>query len=774
MTAQTMLTPELHPDDLADLRRSGLSDQTIISMGCFSVEANAIRDRTGVDRLKVPGYGIPYLGLFDQTGQPYVRWRLREPIGKMRYTSGAGDDAQLYVPPALAALPESDLLIVTEGEKKAAKAVQEGLHCVAIQGVWNWCDSGYRAVEKLEGEGVSEDTEPLSTLMQMARGYRRVLVLGDSDLVVNHQARRGFELLAKSLALRGIRAALAFCPPAVADSSDGKAVKKQGLDDWLVADRSRAVRNILPLFYAAEVARDGIGDTYNALAFAEIATGQLAYSQGIWRYWNGSIWVTDDCGTRRSLVPKLAGIYRGKEDSLHSLLRKVTAPFAPMSNSNRPVEIDKWSAPVLIAIEELNDAARKIGNLRGIDAALALAQSQLRVPDDIWNRDPHLLAVKNGVVDLRTSAVIPFSADQWITRCAGASYEPSAASDLFREFLEQVQPDPEMRDYLQRLAGYCATGLANEQKFYSFVGGGANGKSSYIGLLMDVFGDYAVKGPLSLLAEQSPDKPRNDLAALQGARMVSISETPENLRLDEATVKAVTGQDVISARFLHREFFQFRPCFTPILDTNHHPQPRDPGEGIWRRLVVVPWTVMIPEAERDQHLRERLLKELPGILAWVIEGARLYLASGLPKLATLTGVTQSLRDSCDDLGRWMEAHIVQGPQFREQSSVLYRSFCLWNENEGNVYKISQRTFTQRLADRGFAAEKQHGKMFWPGLRIRQESDRFDALDDLMDIHTHSAVMPPSPVATTVIPTVVIKRIISKAELKLMPGGSCIV
>ena len=104
--------------------------------------------------------------------------------------------------------------------------------------------------------------------------------------------------------------------------------------------------------------------------------------------------------------------------------------------------------------------------------------------------------------------------------------------------------------------------------------------------------------------------------------------------------------------------------------------------------------------------------------------------------------------------------------------MLYRSCCFWNENEGNVYKISQRTFSRRLSDRGFATEKQHGNMFWPGLRLRQESDRFNDLDDPMD--AYSSAMPPAPVAMTVIPAVVVKRIISKAELKLMPGGSCIV
>src|ERR1039457_4574963 len=140
MSASIEQMLELHSSDLADLRRSGLSDATIASMGCCSAEAKIIRMRTGLDNLTSAGYCIPYAGITDQTGAPYLRWRLREPSEEMRYASGRGDDAQLYIPPALAALPPTDLLVVTEGEKKAAKAVQEGIHCVGIQGVWSWCD----------------------------------------------------------------------------------------------------------------------------------------------------------------------------------------------------------------------------------------------------------------------------------------------------------------------------------------------------------------------------------------------------------------------------------------------------------------------------------------------------------------------------------------------------------------------------------------------------------------------------------------------------------
>src|ERR1700722_19979746 len=115
MSAPAKLMSRLHTDDLADLRRSGLSDETIASMGCFSADADTIRSRTGVSKVDSTGYGIPYDGIVDQTGEVYVRWRLRQPLDKMRYVGGRGDDAQLYIPPGVDELPVADLLVVTEG-----------------------------------------------------------------------------------------------------------------------------------------------------------------------------------------------------------------------------------------------------------------------------------------------------------------------------------------------------------------------------------------------------------------------------------------------------------------------------------------------------------------------------------------------------------------------------------------------------------------------------------------------------------------------------------
>ena len=441
----------------------------------------------------------------------------------MRYLSGRGDDPQVYVPPGFAELPVGDLLVITEGEKKSAKAVQEGIPCVGIQGVWSAFDPGLRAAEKLRGKPASEETPPIAALLDVARKYDNVLVLGDSDLLTNPQARAGLETLAKSLAHQGVRAVAAYCPPAVEIRPDGeRESKKQGLDDWLVADCFRAARSLPALAFAAEVARDGISDTYNARFIAKQFREELAFSRGVWHHWNGSIWEMDNVGHRRRLASKVAASYRSFAEKLSDLVRKVTSPFGK-KESDWPDEVKAWSAPIWVAVKIANDAAAKIENLRGMEAAFTIAQSHLALADDVWDRNPTLLGVRNGVVDLRTGELLTSCPEYRITRVAGVEYDRAAVCPTFDNFLSRVQPEQEMRLFLQTLVGYGATGYAREQKFYIFKGVGANGKGTFIGLVLDALGKYAAKANTGMLAEQGPDRPRNDLAALAGARLVCLT-----------------------------------------------------------------------------------------------------------------------------------------------------------------------------------------------------------------------------------------------------------
>jgi P4 family phage/plasmid primase-like protien len=771
-------TRPLHKDDLADLRGSELSDGTIGAMGCRSIDKAKVRELTGV-KVSCGGYAIPYPGLWDQTGGPYLRIRLREPHNGMKYVSGKGDDPQLYIPPGFTDLPQGDLLVVTEGEKKAAKAVQEGIPCVGIQGVFSWSDPGTRAVEKCNGDRVSADTAPLPALLELARKYKRVLVLGDSDTASNPQSQKALRLLVISLCKRGVRAAFAACPPPNNNKEGASTKKKQGLDDWLVAGRFMAKRSLEALFYCGEIAFVGINDDYNAREFAEAATDKLAFSRADWKQWTGVYWTPDTTNHRLPMVPRIGDHYRDMAERLHNLQSSVTTAWKGIARTSWPEEVLRWVVPVEAAVKELRDAACKIGNLHGVKAAIALAQHRLSVQDDAWDRDPCQLAVENGVIDLRTGSLLPPCPKQYISKCAGTNYDPTASASKFLKFLERVQPLPEVRDYLQRLAGYCAIGNSDAQKFIIFFGSGRNGKGTFIRLLMHALNGYALKAPASMLAEQRPDQPRNDVARLVGARFVSLSETSKNLRIDEALVKSMTGQDLQCARFLNHEFFEFMPCFTPIVDTNFPPQFREKGPAIRSRVVFIPWSVRIPESEENKELTAELLgEELPGILNWIVQGAKAYIERGLTAPAAIVDVTESLLGQRNDFDRWSESCIEEGPDFSVQSSILYDNYRSWSKAEGVSELVPIQEWSKRLEqERGLHKEKRnHGLQTWIGIRVREQhldSHRFE--------QAGAPVTSSSPL-TMVTPTLTADAsLVSSppympipAELQQMPGGGRLV
>jgi putative DNA primase/helicase len=399
----------------------------------------------------------------------------------------------------------------------------------------------------------------------------------------------------------------------------------------------------------------------------------------------------------------------------------VTFPFGSKADQ-WPEEVGAWSVPLRVAIKTARTAAVKFENLRGMEPAFTIAQTFLELPDDVWDRDPNLLAVPNGVVDLRTGELHVSRPDYRITRLAGVEYDPDAQCPTFDSFLSQVQPDPEMRLFIQTLIGYGATGFAREQKFYCFTGEGQNGKGTTIRVSMKALGRYAAKANIGMLAEQAPDRPRNDLARLAGVRFVSISETSRHFNLDEANLKTITGGDLLSARFLNQEFFEFLPVFTPVLDTNHALRLHETGVAMRRRVRIVPWGVTIPENQRDETLTDRLLPELPGILAWIVRGAMRYLDCGLREPQRVINASKALIASCDPVGRWLDECTISEQQARTKSSDMYQSYCRWASAEGETSHLATSKFSEALEAKGWTKKKTGGVMVWIGIRLRDYRD----------------------------------------------------
>lgn len=269
--------------------------------------------------------------------------------------------------------------------------------------------------------------------------------------------------------------------------------------------------------------------------------------------------------------------------------------------------------------------------------------------------------------------------------------------------------------------GYSLTGHTSEQVLLLLYGIGANGKSTFLETVRALLGDYATQADFTTFLKRESDGARNDLARLVGTRFVSAVEAEAGKPLAEALVKQLTGGDTITARFLFREFFDFRPAFKLWLAANHKPTITGGDHGIWRRMRLVPFTVTIPEAERDAKLTSKLAAELPGILAWAVRGWLAWRAAGLGLPPEVQAATASYRDEMDALGPFLDEATAAVDGARITAKELYEAYEAWCAANGERPR-SQKGFAMSLRERGFEAVKgSKGVRCWSGLALGGEA-----------------------------------------------------
>ncbi len=270
--------------------------------------------------------------------------------------------------------------------------------------------------------------------------------------------------------------------------------------------------------------------------------------------------------------------------------------------------------------------------------------------------------------------------------------------DTAEILISGINGNEDLIAYLQRAFGYSLTGLIWEQILLFLHGIGANGKSVFLEILIALLGEYAVSTIIETIIVKQRGIP-NDVARLAGARVVAVSETAEGQRLNESLVKDLTGGDTVTARFLHREFFDFRPEFKLWIRGNHHPQIRGTDDGIWRRIHLIPFTVQIREGERDKGLTDKLREELPGILAWAVKGCLEWQRTGLRAPVEVLNAVQGYRKEMDTLGTFLDERCVIGNEFSITAKELYAAYTEWCKTAGE-HQASQKRFGMALTERG--------------------------------------------------------------------------
>lgn len=366
---------------------------------------------------------------------------------------------------------------------------------------------------------------------------------------------------------------------------------------------------------------------------------------------------------------------------------------------------------------------------RSIDAILKELPSVPGVPADArdFDAEPDLLAVANGVVDLRTGELHPHDSSRLLTRRLTISYVPEALAPRWVQFLGEVFPNhPEMPNYVRRLVGYGITGHTSEQCFVFHHGGGKNGKSVYLDVLRHVFYGVTKASEFSVFEQRTATGQANpELAALRGARLVVASETEKYSRLAEGLIKQLTGGDPITTRNLYQPPITFTPVFLLQVAGNYKPAILSQDYGIWRRVKLVPWEATFEGAARDKNLTSTLKAEAEGILAWAVRGAMEWYVNGLQEPGSVRTATQDYRESEDRLAEFISARLVQEEGARIAPMEVRRAYAEWAEDAGLSKKevLSGWALGVELESRGFPKDKKRNRWGFNGIRLASDVEQ---------------------------------------------------
>jgi putative DNA primase/helicase len=412
-----------------------------------------------------------------------------------------------------------------------------------------------------------------------------------------------------------------------------------------------------------------------------------------WVVWNGQYWEMDE----GSVLVHEKGL---------EMVRNIYDELLKTADYRERIDIEK------AAIQSESVRRRKAF----VEAATWVKALNVKSVD--LDPDPWLLNVKNGTVNVLTGEFREHRQEDMITKIADVEYDPNAGCPMWKQFVREIMDyKTDIINFVQAAAGWALSGDISEQTMFILFGTGANGKSTFLNVIMHLLGDYATSTPTETFMKKEGDQYTNDIARLRGTRFVTTAEAEQGRRLAEPLIKRITGNDQMTARFLYGEFFTFLPTFKIFMATNHKPVIKGTDYGIWRRIKLIPFTTRIPEEKQDKHLELKLREEAGGILNWLLEGVRRWKQEGLKAPNAVLLATDEYRGEMDVIGNFLKERCVQGKETSIRIRELYKAYVDWCD-DNKEHAVSERFFSMRLKEMGFEQSRNSEARFWSGIGLR--------------------------------------------------------
>jgi P4 family phage/plasmid primase-like protien len=422
--------------------------------------------------------------------------------------------------------------------------------------------------------------------------------------------------------------------------------------------------------------------------------------------WSGRHWREDTTGAAVRFV----------KDTQRKLYQRTAEHLADLGDDD-----DERKRQFKLLMQVLKHALKWEGGNQ-ISASLELVKTEQSIPilPEQMDADPFLLNCRNGTIDLRTGELRQHHRGDYITKICPVEYDPQAAAPLWDKcFHRWMHGNEELVEYLQRVVGYCLTGDTTEQCLWFLYGLGANGKSVFLVTVIGMLGDYAIQAVSDLLIIKHHEAHPTERADLHGRRLVATIETEQGKALAEALTKQLTGGERIRARWCHKDNFEFDATHKIFLAANHKPQVRGTDHGMWRRIKLVPFTVTIPEVEKDPALAEKLKAERPGILAWAVRGCLAWQRDGLEEPDEVRVATAEYRAEQDMLAQFLDQCCFVNPEARCRVSDLFGAFQHWSGDK----VMTAQSFRAKVAAKGFEAKPGHSNVrYWHGLGLQSDGN----------------------------------------------------